>query len=74
VTVLAEELGPKKLELLHELLPKTNILGLLVNPTNPAATEPATRELQAAPTPSGCNSKSCLQAPKATSIRSSQLG
>jgi putative tryptophan/tyrosine transport system substrate-binding protein len=29
VTVLAEELGPKKLELLHELLPKTNILGLL---------------------------------------------
>jgi putative tryptophan/tyrosine transport system substrate-binding protein len=28
-------LGPKKLELLHELVPTATIIGLLVNPTNP---------------------------------------
>src|SRR6516165_7289996 len=29
------ELGPKKLELLHELVPTATIIGLLVNPANP---------------------------------------
>jgi putative ABC transport system substrate-binding protein len=29
------ELGPKKLELLHELVPAATIIGLLVNPANP---------------------------------------
>jgi ABC-type uncharacterized transport system substrate-binding protein len=36
-TLLAVELGPKRLELLHQVLPTATILGLLVNPTNPNA-------------------------------------
>jgi putative ABC transport system substrate-binding protein len=31
------ETAPKRLELLHELMPQERILGLLVNPTNPVA-------------------------------------
>src|SRR5260370_28630976 len=31
------ETAPKRLELLHELMPQEKILGLLVNPTNPLA-------------------------------------
>ena len=42
------ELAPKKLELLHELLPSKTILGLLVNPTNAVAAENETRTVQAA--------------------------
>src|SRR5262245_9255381 len=34
VTTLNVELGPKRLELMHELVPTTTVLGLLVNPTN----------------------------------------
>jgi putative tryptophan/tyrosine transport system substrate-binding protein len=37
VTVLGVELGSKRLELLHELVPTTNILAALVNPDTPAA-------------------------------------
>jgi putative ABC transport system substrate-binding protein len=40
------ELNPKRLELLHELIP-TAIIGLLVNPTNPNS-ESITRDMQAA--------------------------
>ena len=39
VTGLNVELAPKKLELLHELMPSASTLGLLVNPTNKVATE-----------------------------------
>jgi putative ABC transport system substrate-binding protein len=42
------ELGPKRLELLHELVPAATIIGLLVNQTNPAIAEPLTRDMQAA--------------------------
>jgi putative tryptophan/tyrosine transport system substrate-binding protein len=47
VTSLAVELGPKQLELLHELVPATTIIALLVNPTN-ANTETLTKDHQAA--------------------------
>src|SRR5436309_8924765 len=47
VTSLNAEVGPKRLELLHELLPTATIIGLLVNPTNPNA-ETLSRELQTA--------------------------
>jgi putative tryptophan/tyrosine transport system substrate-binding protein len=42
-TVLAE----KRLQLLHELLPKAELVGLLVNPTSPVA-QPQRRDAQAA--------------------------
>jgi putative ABC transport system substrate-binding protein len=47
VTILAAELAPKKLELLHELVPAAAVLGALVNPGSRAA-EYQARELQAA--------------------------
>jgi putative ABC transport system substrate-binding protein len=37
VTALAVEVGPKALELLHELVPTATVIALLVNPTNPSA-------------------------------------
>jgi putative ABC transport system substrate-binding protein len=40
-------LEPKKLELLHELVPKAALIGVLVNPTNPNA-ETVSKDLQAA--------------------------
>jgi putative ABC transport system substrate-binding protein len=47
VTALNVEIGPKRLELLHELVPTARIIALLVNPTNPNA-EALSREVQAA--------------------------
>ena len=46
VTYLGVEVGPKRLELLHELLPTRNMIALLVNPTNPTLAEVVTREAQ----------------------------
>jgi putative tryptophan/tyrosine transport system substrate-binding protein len=40
-------LGPKKLELLHELVPKAVVVGVLVNPASPNA-ETISKDLQAA--------------------------
>ena len=48
VTFLSIEVGPKRLELLHELLPMATVVGLLVNPTNPNLAEPTTKNLRAA--------------------------
>jgi putative ABC transport system substrate-binding protein len=48
VTPLAVELGPKQLEVLHELVPTATIIALLVNPTNPTNAETLSRDLQAA--------------------------
>jgi putative tryptophan/tyrosine transport system substrate-binding protein len=42
------ELGPKRLELMRELLPSVSTMALLVNPTTPALAEPSTRSAQAA--------------------------
>ena len=47
VTQLNVEVAPKRLELLHELVPTARVVALLVNPTNPN-TETNTKELQAA--------------------------
>ena len=46
VTSLNVEVGPKRLELLHELLPTATIVALLVNPDNPNA-ETLARDLGA---------------------------
>jgi putative ABC transport system substrate-binding protein len=48
VTGLNVELAPKKLELLHELIPSATTLALLVNPTNAVAAEYESRTVQAA--------------------------
>jgi putative ABC transport system substrate-binding protein len=47
VTTLASEVGPKRLELVRELLPTATIIAVLVNPTNPNA-QAQSRDLQAA--------------------------
>jgi len=48
VTALGVEVGAKRLELLHELVPRAAVVALLVNPVNPALAEPTTRDLQRA--------------------------
>ena len=47
VTFLASELGPKRLELLRELVPNVGKIAFLVNPTNPV-TEGDVREMEKA--------------------------
>jgi putative ABC transport system substrate-binding protein len=42
------ELGPKQLQLLHEVVPAAGRVALLVNPVSPAFAEPLSRQLQAA--------------------------
>ena len=46
VTTLVAELMGKRLQLLHELVPTVAVGAFLVNPTNPAASEPETRPMQ----------------------------
>ena len=48
VANLNVEIGPKRLELLHELLPSVTVIAVLVNPANPALFEPFVRSVQAA--------------------------
>jgi putative ABC transport system substrate-binding protein len=48
VTNFNVEVGPKRLELLRELVPAANVMALLVNPENPTIAETTTKELQAA--------------------------
>ena len=43
VTQLSMEVAPKRLELLHELLPTARVMALLVNPTYPVIAEPQSR-------------------------------
>jgi putative tryptophan/tyrosine transport system substrate-binding protein len=42
------ELGPKQLQLLHEVVPTASRIAVLVNPTSPAFAEPLARQLQPA--------------------------
>jgi putative tryptophan/tyrosine transport system substrate-binding protein len=48
VTSLNTELGPKRLELLRELIPTATVVAVLVNPTSPSIAEPFLRDLQSA--------------------------
>jgi putative ABC transport system substrate-binding protein len=47
VTQLNIEINPKRLELLHEVIPMATSLALLLNPSNPTVAEPITREILA---------------------------
>jgi putative tryptophan/tyrosine transport system substrate-binding protein len=48
VVTLNVEIAPKRLELLHELVPTTTIIAALINPTTPVLAETLTRDLQTA--------------------------
>src|SRR6516164_9418093 len=48
VTMFAVELGPKRLELLREMVPTATKVAFLVNPTNLDTLEPERQNLQAA--------------------------
>jgi putative tryptophan/tyrosine transport system substrate-binding protein len=50
VTNLSIELGPKRLELLHEIVPTATSIAFLVNPTDPAAASQSSDMLAAART------------------------
>ncbi len=48
VTQTNAEVTPKRLQLLHELVPTANVMALLVNPADPALAESTTKEVLAA--------------------------
>jgi putative tryptophan/tyrosine transport system substrate-binding protein len=48
VTTLNAEIVPKRLELVHELVPTATTIALLVNPSNPRPAETASRDAQPA--------------------------
>ena len=48
VTNLNAEVAPKRVELLHELVPTASVIALLVDPTDPGLAEPVSRASQAA--------------------------
>jgi putative ABC transport system substrate-binding protein len=48
VAQLAVEVAPKRLELLHELVPTARVIALLVDPTDPAIFEKTAQSVQAA--------------------------
>jgi putative ABC transport system substrate-binding protein len=48
VTQSNQGMAPKRLQLLHELLPATRVIALLVNPAYPTVAETDTKEVQAA--------------------------
>jgi putative tryptophan/tyrosine transport system substrate-binding protein len=52
---LGLEVGPKRLELLHELVPTATTMALLINPASPAVSDVTTRDLQAAARALGLN-------------------
>src|SRR5262249_16469904 len=72
ITGLNVEVAPKRLELLHELIPTATIVALLVNPTNPTLAGATTGEVQTAARILGCNSMSCTLAANGTSKPCSQ--
>jgi putative ABC transport system substrate-binding protein len=53
MTTLTLEVGPKRLELLHEMVPKATVIALLINPTSPNLAEAQARDLRTAARPLG---------------------
>ena len=48
VATLNAEVGQKRLEMLHQVIPAAGVVGLLINPTNPVISEPLSRDAEAA--------------------------
>ena len=72
ITNLNVEVGPKRLELLRELIPTATIIALLVNPTSPSIAEGFLRALQPASRALGLQLHVPMPAPIAISIQSLQ--
>jgi putative tryptophan/tyrosine transport system substrate-binding protein len=53
VSQLNAQLGPKRLELAHELVPAATVIALLVNPSDPPRAERLSKEMQGAAVPLG---------------------
>ena len=66
------ETAPKRLELMHELMPAEKIAGLLVNPTNPVA-ESVTAGVQAAGQFADSSCRSCTPTPTKRSTPRSRV-
>jgi putative ABC transport system substrate-binding protein len=47
-TSLSGEVNPKRLELLHEVVPRATVFGVLVNPTNPMNAQPSIKLVKTA--------------------------
>jgi putative ABC transport system substrate-binding protein len=47
VTNVNIEVAPKRLEMLHEIIPTATTFALLINPSNPTLAEPTTRDIRA---------------------------
>ena len=71
VTTLNAEVGPKRLELLHELVPRAGAIAFLINPSSPGA-DILAREMPAAARTSELRSTSCMPAANGISTRSSR--
>ena len=72
ITSLNVEVAPKRLELLHQVVPSATSMALLVNPTNTSIAEPFSRAPMQRRASSGCNSMSSMQAANARSRLHSQ--
>jgi ABC-type uncharacterized transport system substrate-binding protein len=48
VTTLNVEVAPKRLEILHELVPTATVIAVLIDPTDPVNAEETTRQMRAA--------------------------
>jgi hypothetical protein len=69
VTTLSVEIGPKRLETLHELAPAATDIAVLVNPTNPNYAESQRRRSKRRHAVSDCESIFCAPQPQARSMR-----
>ena len=71
-TTLTLEVGPKWLQLLHEMVPNATSLALLINPTSPNLAETQSRDLQTAARSRGLQLHVLGPAPTRTWIAPSQ--
>ena len=71
-TTLTLEVGPKWLQLMHEMVPNAKSLALLINPTSPNLAEAQSRDLQAAARSRGLHFTCCEPALNRTSTPFSQ--
>ena len=72
VTSLIVEVGPKRLELLHELLPTTKVMALLVNPDDRALAQAQRGRCYRRPATAGSSYMSSMSEAKVTLMQSSQ--